>query len=450
MNRSAVRSVRWREQLAVARIFAPIAWSAFLLPFGDAVVATGGVARSSRPGVALASYGVAYSLAVLSELPVLMILTTATALVVDRRSLALVRRFALVLGLLASMVDLFVAWGPGFDALMVPLMHLPPPIAGQAHLALRAVVPWPLCVSWRKCNQGVMIRSRRTRPLAVATTARTAGVAAGAIAGVVWLRLPGAVLGMTALMGGILIEACLVQVLVRPSVERLPAGPDDPARRLDLRRLARFHAPLVVPALPRLVTLSAVGAGIAHTPSPALSLAAWPIAYLAMTLLMGPLEGLLEPVIALDRDVEERRAARTFCLLLGIAASGFAALVALTPALGLYLSVLAIPGPLRGLVSGVFLLLSPVPALTAVRCWLRGRLAVARRTDDVQTATLLGAGVLLATLAAGTRLAVSPGARLGGAAFLAATAGEAVALAWLLGWRPRLARREAAGDRAPA
>ncbi|MGD8599220.1 MAG: hypothetical protein PVJ26_19560, partial [Anaerolineae bacterium] len=84
-----------RQMLA---LWLPLAASIVMMVLEPSTINIG-LGRTTDPELALAAYGVAFSLALLIEAPIMMLLDASVARSVNREAFALVRRFTVALGL---------------------------------------------------------------------------------------------------------------------------------------------------------------------------------------------------------------------------------------------------------------------------------------------------------------------------------------------------------------
>jgi Na+-driven multidrug efflux pump len=398
---------------AIAGVFGPLALSSVLMIAAEQTIVVSGVARLAKPEVGLAAYGIALSLAIVVEAPVIMMLTTSVALVRDRQSYAAVRRFALAIGIALFFINLLLYWGPLYDAVIVPLLRLPPAVAQAAQQPLRWMALWPLAISFRKFNQGVLITTRRARAIGLGTVMRILTAGLVTFAGVQWFRPPGALLGGLALISAVLVESALIawwsQKPARQTVLRLAReGPP-----LTTGALWAFHAPLVGTASLRVLLQPLISAGITRLPLAALSLAAWPVAYGAGALAASPAAALPELALTFRRDPAEMRAVVRFALTVGLALTIFLVLALLTPLVHLYFgALLGVPVAVEMAAQRTLWLLLPVPLLTATQALLRAALAAGHRTKVVQGAMAANVAVVALVLALGTALGLATGTTL--------------------------------------
>ena len=110
--------------------------------------------RTLEPELALAAYGVAFSLALLVEAPIIMLLDASVARSVDREAFQLMRRFTLLLGLIVTAVGLLVSLTPLYTLIVEGLMNIPEDVAARARPTMQILAFWPLPIAWRRAHMG--------------------------------------------------------------------------------------------------------------------------------------------------------------------------------------------------------------------------------------------------------------------------------------------------------
>lgn len=149
------------NQLSLGHIFVfwlPLAATWLMMavegPFLSAIIA-----RLADPTLNLASYGVAFSVALLVEAPIIMVMSATTALVRDRASMATMKRFVYVLSAVITLIMAGLTLPPIFSFLAQGIIRLPPDVAHLSHLACIALIPWPGAIGYRRFYQGILIRN---------------------------------------------------------------------------------------------------------------------------------------------------------------------------------------------------------------------------------------------------------------------------------------------------
>lgn len=431
----------WR----IAAFWLPLAASWLLMTLEGPVV-SGTLARLPGPALMIAAFGITLSLSITIESPVIMLLATTTALARDRQAYLMLRRFTIGLMVITTAVTALIGWTPLYDVVVRQAMGIPTAIADAALPGLRIMLGWSAAIAWRRFKQGVMIRNGATRLVGYGTLVRLAATGGTAAALAVWGRLPGVWVGSTALMFGVVAEAAFAHSVAAPVVARIPSSPevglapasraraapagDEWAGSLTFGALVRYHAPLAATSLLLLLSQPIVGAALARTARPELSLAAWPVAYGLMLIFRSAGLALPEVVIALLNEQGAPRLVRRFCLTIGVCSSALMTLLAFTPLAAFYLTRLIGLSPelARVAVPGVrFSIL--VPWLMAVQGWQRGRLMNLKVTEPITAAMGANLVTFAGALVLGAALRL-PGVPLAGAALTLAMGVESSLLAW--------------------
>lgn len=393
--------------------------------------------RTADAELALAAYGVAFSLALLVEAPIIMLLDASVARSTSREAFALMRRFTLGLGLLVTATGLLVSLTPLYGLIVERLMNIPVDVAARARPTLQILSFWPLPIAWRRAHQGVLIRAGRTAIITIATGVRLLSLAGGLFGGLLVLPDRGALLAGLAMVASVTIEAILITIATRPSLRdgsyADKAAPDDQTHP-KLLSLWRFYRPLVATTILRQSMRPALSAGIAAAAMARESLAAWPVAWGFAILVTGPAWSLQQLTTALVRDQTAYHRVRRFALSLSVLFFLLLCLVAFTP---LYVGVMGgiynLSPELQELSRPAVQLMVLLPLLMGAQAFLRGVLIRAGCTGIVQSAMMWNVGALVTTVIVGVTLLSPSGVLL---AAVATLVGGSVELVWLL-WKSK-------------
>jgi Na+-driven multidrug efflux pump len=115
------------------------------------------IARLADAKFNLAAYGVAFSLGMIFESPIIMMLSASNVLVKDRMSFLKLRRFNNALNVLITFALLLVIIPPVFFWLTRGLIGLPWHVAKLTHLGTILLIPWPAAIGYRRFYQGILI-----------------------------------------------------------------------------------------------------------------------------------------------------------------------------------------------------------------------------------------------------------------------------------------------------
>jgi progressive ankylosis protein len=380
----------------------PLALSWIMMSIAGPVI-NAGITRLPDPTRELAAFGVAQPVAILIESPIIYLLSATVALVRNRETFRLLRRFMRHLALGLTAVSILIVLPPCYGLFFEGLLDVSPEIAATAHPAMILLILWPAAIAWRRFYQGILIQHGHTRLVTLGTVCRLLTLATTVAVCVWWGGVSGTVMGGLALVLSVIVEAAVISWWARPVVRRQILERDEhadpPEPLLRYRGLARFYLPLALTDVMRVATQPVLVAGIARAANPDLSLAAWPVAYSLAGLLSSAALALQEVVIALLRKRVAYALLRRFVLLIGAGLSGLLALIVFSPLERIYFQVLLnVPPEVEQLALQGARILVLLPMLFAIRNLYRGRLIHTRATDSVQLAmavNLVAIGALL-------------------------------------------------------
>ncbi|MBW3552954.1 MAG: hypothetical protein KY466_05565 [Gemmatimonadetes bacterium] len=401
------------------------------------------IARLGDPAFNLAAYGVAFAFAILVEAPVIMLMSASTALVEGPVTYRRLRNFANALNV-GSTALLLVVLIPGvYDALMTGLLRLPGEVARLTYGSLWILLPWPAAIGYRRFLHGLLIRSGRTRLVAIGTVLRLAGMATTGLVLFVRGGIPGAWVGAAALSAGVVTEAVAARVFARKTLRELTSAPATDARREaapGYRAIAAFYYPLALTSLIGLTVQPMLTFFMGRAPSPVESLAVFPVVHSLSFLFRALGLSFQEAVIALlGKRAEHYPELARFATGLGLVASGGLALVAFTPLADFwFITVSGLTPELAAFALPPARILAVLPAMTVLLSFQRAVLVQGRRTRPITIATALevvGVAVVFTALGWWVELVGVT------AAVLAFVAGRILGVGYLLGSMRRVLRR---------
>lgn len=382
--------------------------------------------------IMLAAQGIVVSLAVTIESPIINLLSTATALVRDRDSYLLVRKFTIHWALGLTVLAAAIAFTPLFDLVVRRWMGTPPEIAHWVKPGMQIMTLWSAAIAWRRFLQGVLIHFGYTRYIAWGTAIRLIASAGTAIALALWGAFPGVILGALALMAGVIAEAAAITVAIRPlfKKELAPDTESEKENPLTYRELFWFHLPLASTAVLTLLAQPLVTVSLARLDNPNLSLAAWPLLFQLILMARAGAMALPEAVIALTKGPETFRPIRTFTLLVAAVSTLGMLLLAFSPLLSFYLlGIQDADAKVAGLAAYGTRLFLPYPALFVLVSWIRGVLINRYHTSAVNMGMILNLLVTIVVLIVGVAFRFD-GIATAAIALIAAIIAELLYLYW--------------------
>lgn len=363
------------------------------------------IARLDAAKYNLAAFGVAFSLALIVEAPIIMIMSASTALVKDAEAFRKLRRFTYALNALITAVMGILLAPPVFSFLAEKAIGLPPEVARITHLATLLLLPWPAAIGYRRFYQGILIRQNLTRRVAYGTVVRLCGMSVFGYACYRLLPLPGACIGAAALSFGVLLEAAASRWMARGPVREFRAEaaavkPPYPAS-LRYREIASFYLPLALTSILTLAVTPIVTFFLGRSRFALESLAVLPVVHSFTFIFRCVGISYQEACVALLGDrFEGRTVLAGFGRIMGGCATGALAVVAFTPLSRLWFtSVSGLTPDLADFALLPLAILVLMPALEVLLSFQRALLIGQRRTRFVTWATGIEVGGLLVVLA---------------------------------------------------
>jgi len=292
------------------------------------------IARLADPKYNLAAYGVAYSFGVLIEAPIIMIMSTSTALVRDRDSYLKLRNFTFMLNGICTLLMILFVIPPVFHFIVQKMIGLPPNVADMTHKACIALLVWPGTIGYRRFYQGLLIRSNLTRRVAYGTIVRLLTMASSALICYFFLHLNGALVGTLSLSLSVTAEAMAVRMMSQHTVKRFLAKDSitQESKRLSYRYITKFYYPLALTSILSLGVHPLVTFFMGQSRMPIESLAVLPVINSLVFIFRSMGLSFQEVGIALLGEQNKNfKILRNFALVLGISVLAGLCLITLTP-----------------------------------------------------------------------------------------------------------------------
>ncbi len=360
------------------------------------------IARLADPKFNLAAYGVAFAFAILVESPVIMLMSASTALVEDSHTYRRLRNFANALNVGSTGLLVLVLIPGVYGFLMEGLIGLPPEVAELTYGALWILLPWPAAIGYRRFLHGLLIRSGRTRLVAIGTVLRLVGMSGTALVLYFTTELPGAWVGASALSAGVVTEMLATRIMAIKTVRELRTKerePDDdsPAHE-GYRAVAAFYYPLALTSFIGLTVQPMLTFFMGRAPAPIESLAVFPVVHSLSFLFRAWGLSFQEVAIALmGKRFEHYPELARFATVLGLAASGGFALVAFTPLADFwFITVSGLTEELAAFALTPTKIMAPLPALSVLLSFQRAIQVQGRRTRPITVATVIEVATIAA------------------------------------------------------
>lgn len=380
----------WRE-------FIPLSLSDVTMAAGDPLVTTT-LAHLPNARVNIAGVGIAKTLAIFFESPIIMMLHAANAVAANAQSRAVLWRFMLLAGGTLSLLLALLGLPLVFEAIGTNFLGVPATLIPTVRTVIWLMVLWPLAIAWRRYFQGLLIYSGNADAIARASIVRLVTMAIVAAIGI-GIQISGEIVAGLAFILGVLVEAILITIAAHRRGAIVPPPEDLVSAHLpqDLGKMWRFYWPLANSMLVNWGGKALLVGAVSRASDGQIALAAWPAAW-GLVLVIANSTRMVQQIIIKYRGKVSDRLLLNFALSVGIVCSLFLLFVSTTP-VGETI-VRGFIGSDRLLVDRikpVLLICAIVPLLVAVQNATQGFLVSAGKTGSVNFATWLGTSALLSS-----------------------------------------------------
>ena len=383
----------WRE-------FLPLSLSDVTMACGDPMITTT-LAHLPDAQVNLAAVGIAKSLAIFFESPIIMILHASNALAGSQDSRKALWRFTLLVGGGLTFVLSLLGLPIIFSFVGVSLLGIPSAMLATVSQVLLLMGGWPFAIAWRRYFQGLLIYHGQSRSVAKASILRLFTLAL-VLTGGFFFPISGGILAGLALISGVIVEAVAVTIFARIYGATIPPETvTQPNLPRNLAQVGKFYLPLANSMMVvwggRAILISI----LARAEDATVAIAAWSAAWGLVLVIANSTRMIQQMVIKYHHQVSDKQLL-TFAISVGAACSTLLLFMSLTPVGDrIVQSFIANDLTLAKSMKPVLLICAIVPLLVALQNATQGFLVSENRTGHVNLSTWLGTGTLLiiATLA---------------------------------------------------
>lgn len=384
-------------------------------PFLAAIIARLGDAKYN-----LAAFGVSFSLGLMLEAPIIMLMSASIALVKNRATFYKLKKFTHILNALITIGMLILVLPQVFFFITMDLMGLIRPIADLTHIATILLLPWPAAIGYRRFCQGILIKNGQTRKVAIGTMVRLFSM--GTTAFLLYdTGIPGAWVATSSLSVGVVMEAVATRILAGKVVKDLKnLRLEETKETLTYKEISKFYYPL---ALTPFIALSAqpfVTFFLGKSNNPIESLAIMPVVGTLTFIFRSLGLSFHEVAIALGgENFENYKKIRNFAVYIGLFSMSILCLITYTPLAKIWF--VTISGLTTELAEFAILpaqIMSIIPALTVLISIQRAILVVGKQTGPISLATLIEVLVIFIVLFYAISMTSMAGAVAAASAFL--------------------------------
>jgi O-antigen/teichoic acid export membrane protein len=363
------------------------------------------IARLAKPEYNLAAYGIAFSLALIVEAPVIMMMSASIALVKDYQSFLQLRKFNYWLMAILSAVIIGFITPPVFYFITEDLISLPKEVSHLTHLAVMILIPWPAAIGFRRFYQGILIRNNLTRLVAYGTMIRLAAMTLTAFVLYKFTDVPGVVVGASALSTAVVCEAIASKLMTKKIIHKLKTSFVEDQNTLTLKEIINFYYPLALTSLLTLGVQPFVTFLIGQSKMPMESFAVMPVVTSFVFIFRGLGLSYQEVVVALIGDnMTEYNQLKKFALKLGSVLAIALMIIAFTPLSEIWFrDVSGLSESLTNFAKAPLMIMSFFPALTVLISFQRAILVMAKDTKQITYGTAIEFFGIIIALAIGIK-----------------------------------------------
>ncbi len=387
---------RNRQLIQLWQQFIPLSLSDVSMALGDPLTTTT-LAHLPDARTNIAAVGVAKTIAIFCESPIIMLLHASNALAPTQASRQALWKFALIASSGMSLLLALTALPFVFGIVGEGWLGVSPRLSGTIRSTLSIVILWPFAIGWRRYFQGLLIHCGHSNAVAQAGVIRLL-VVGGILAGGFSIQANGAIVAGMSLVWGVIAEAVAVTYLARKlGATKPPELLSNPELPQDLAGVWKFYAPLGGTMMLGWGARAALVGIVARSNDGSIALAAWPAAW-GLVLVIANSTRMVQQIIIRNRKLIPDRVLITFAISVGIFCSLILLAVSGTPmsaaAIGYFIGN---DTELITRVRPVLLICVLVPLLVSLQNALQGFLVSEGRTWGVNQAAWIGAIVMLGT-----------------------------------------------------
>lgn len=407
----------------VATFFTPLALNNMMMMTSHALI-TAGLARTASPISALAAFALARSVFHLMENPLLSVRQLTVVFARTPQESARTLRFVLTLAGVVSACIVVMGFGPWGTVVMAGLFGVTGEVAEQAVQALRVFAIMPFAVGYRTFNQGLLIRSRQTAAIPIATLIRLGWI-------LLWTvsvpRFPswGAPAGTAALVSAIVIESILIAWRTR----RLPrAEPAQEQVDTGYRAIVMFALPLTLMSLLHCATNPVINFGLGRLSGAVTAMAAFAVGDSLARLGLSPINSLHQAAMVFGQDRVSAKKMQLIAIGLGAILSGLLLIASFTIIDLVIVGMMGLTGDAAHAAAWVFRVFSLQPLVVGVREYHWGILYRRRATAAIGFGKTINVITMVIMMSLGLTLLSGLGAVLGACALLFGEVAEAITI----------------------
>ncbi|MDY0292301.1 MAG: hypothetical protein RBR02_08205 [Desulfuromonadaceae bacterium] len=282
----------------ISFFFLPLVLNVQLMSVSHSII-NSALARLDDYVLALASFSVAMVVHLLFASPSYQNHTITIAVVRGPRSFKSMITFVVLIALFVSLMLNLIAYTPFGDFMLLRVLGVDADIAREARKAIALMALLPFFTGFRGLFQGLVIRSRRTHLVSIATGIRVLALLVFIVLGRRWFN--GAQLGAFALVACVALESVVMGGMAYQNRSVVPGKRDNIAedQKQTVLTVLRFALPVAFSSGLQQTIPVVINAIISRLPDANLALAAFGVIRAILFMLAGPMRNLQQVYLAL-------------------------------------------------------------------------------------------------------------------------------------------------------
>ncbi|MEW6194419.1 MAG: hypothetical protein AB1521_04580 [Bacteroidota bacterium] len=387
------------------------------------------IARMPAPEYNLAAYGVAFSIALIVESPVIMMMSASIALVEDKFSFIKLRKFVYAINLVLVLLMTLLILDPVYQFIFVKLLNLPMRVAHLTHVAVAILIPWAPSIGYRRFYQGVMIRNNLTRRVAYGTVIRLSAMSLTAFVLFTFSDSHGVVVGAAALSAGVVAEAIATRFMAVKIVDKIKSDKEE-GKKISYNEIIKFYYPLVLTSFISLGIHPIVTFFLGQSRMALESLAVLPVLNSLVFIFRAFGLSFQEVGVTLMKNKDDFNSLKNFAAYMTVGVVAGLGLISFTPMSNIWLlKVSGLSTELADFAKLPFMLYTIFPATTVLINFQRALLVSKRNTNPITYATIIEVIGIIVVLTLGIKFLNLIGVVV---AILAYTVGRLMANGYLM------------------
>ncbi len=349
------------------------------------------IARSAEPKFNLAAYGIAYSLVLIVEAPIIMIMSAAIALVRDSQSFKMLKNFTYSANIIITLILIILVIPPVFYFITEDLIGLPAKVSELTHVATIILIPWPGAIGYRRFYQGLLIKNDMTRKVAYGTVIRLFTMSLCAFLLFASGIVEGVIIGAISLSSGVILEAVAVRLMVKNVIKKIFETDTKGEATISYKEIYRFYYPLALTSLIGLGVQPLVTFFVGKSAMAIESLAILPVVTSFVFIFRALGLSYQEVIISLMGQKNEGfHQLKNFGLILAVLLVTIVALFAFTPLSEFwFITVSGLSVSLAEFSKLPLIIMFFFPALTVIISIQRGLLVSSKNTNPITVGTII-------------------------------------------------------------